>query len=91
MHTKLWTQKSLEIKHQCFLCIQGITCLEVTIYSSYYSYSCHSKTFIDATKKPGPGAHCPEKVSITKKAAPAHSMGIRHSEYICPLIIDVSD
>ena len=45
----------------------------------------------DATKKPGPGAHCPEKVTITKKASPSHSMGIRHSEYTCPLIIDVSD
>ena len=46
---------------------------------------------VDATKKPGPGAHSPEKVTVTKKASPAHSMGIRHSEYICPLIIDVSD
>lgn len=49
------------------------------------------KSFLDATKKPGPGAHSPEKVTISKKSAPAHSMGIRHSEYICPLIIDVSD
>lgn len=56
-------------------------------------FSLYSRNYMpgDATKKPGPGAHCPEKVSITKKAAPAHSMGIRHSEYICPLIIDVSD
>uniref|UniRef100_H2YFT8 Outer dense fiber protein 3 n=1 Tax=Ciona savignyi TaxID=51511 RepID=H2YFT8_CIOSA len=41
----------------------------------------------DATRKPGPGAHSPEKVVINKKQAPQHSFGIRHSEYTAPLII----
>ena len=45
----------------------------------------------DNTRKPGPGAHSPEKVVINKKAAPKYSLGTRHSEYICPLIPDVSD
>ncbi len=45
----------------------------------------------DATKKPGPGAHSPEKVVVNKKAAPSYSMGSKHSEYITPLIIDVPD
>ena len=45
----------------------------------------------DNTVKPGPAAHSPEKVVVTKKSAPAISMGIKHSEYICPLIIDTSD
>lgn len=43
----------------------------------------------DATAKPGPGAHRPEDVYITKRQAPSFSLGIRHSEYITPLIIDV--
>ena len=46
---------------------------------------------LDATKKPGPGAHSPEKVSINKQAAPSYSMGVKHSEFICPLIIDATD
>ncbi|EDO39533.1 predicted protein [Nematostella vectensis] len=45
----------------------------------------------DSTKKPGPGAHSPEKVYINKHQAPKISLGIRHSEFITPLIIDVSD
>lgn len=45
----------------------------------------------DNTRKPGPGAHSPEKVYVNKKRMPAFSMGIRHSEFITPLIIDVLD
>nr|XP_039270797.1 outer dense fiber protein 3-like [Styela clava] len=45
----------------------------------------------DNTRKPGPGAHSPEKVYINKTRAPACSIGIRHSEFITPLIIDVLD
>nr|XP_009858590.1 outer dense fiber protein 3-like [Ciona intestinalis] len=45
----------------------------------------------DNTRKPGPGAHSPEKVYINKRKAPVVSMGIRHSEFVCPLIIDVTD
>ncbi|XP_014662383.1 PREDICTED: outer dense fiber protein 3-like [Priapulus caudatus] len=45
----------------------------------------------DRTSKPGPGAYSPEKVRLNKQASPTFSMGIRHSEYITPLIIDVTD
>lgn len=45
----------------------------------------------DSTMKPGPGAHSPEKVLINKTQAPSFSLGIRHSEYITPLITDVAD
>jgi len=45
----------------------------------------------DNTRKPGPGAHSPERVYVNKRKAPAVSMGIRHSEFITPLIIDVVD
>lgn len=56
-------------------------------------YSMLQRNFMpgDATKKPGPGAHSPEKVVINRPCPPAVSLGIRHSEYICPLIIEVPD
>ncbi|GCC37903.1 hypothetical protein chiPu_0016412 [Chiloscyllium punctatum] len=43
------------------------------------------------TQKPGPGAHSPEKVTVNKPRPPAFSMGLRHSEFVTPLIIDISD
>ncbi|KAJ7390541.1 Outer dense fiber protein 3B [Desmophyllum pertusum] len=57
------------------------------------AYSMLQRNFMpgDSTQKPGPGAHSPEKVYMNKKKAPEFSLGIRHSEYICPLIIDCSD
>lgn len=46
---------------------------------------------VDATRKPGPGAHSPERVIVNKRSAPSYSMGVKHSEYVCPLIIDGSE
>uniref|UniRef100_A0A3Q3X7K8 Uncharacterized protein n=1 Tax=Mola mola TaxID=94237 RepID=A0A3Q3X7K8_MOLML len=45
----------------------------------------------DASKKPGPGAYNPENVTIHKARAPVYSLGIRHSEFVTPLVINVSD
>lgn len=45
----------------------------------------------DATKKPGPGEYNPEKVTVNKARAPAFSLGIRHSEFVTPLVLNVSD
>nr|XP_020462731.1 outer dense fiber protein 3-like protein 2 isoform X1 [Monopterus albus] len=45
----------------------------------------------NATKKPGPGAYSPEKVTVHKARAPAYSLGIRHSEFVTPLVVYVSD
>ncbi|KAJ8311035.1 hypothetical protein KUTeg_007580 [Tegillarca granosa] len=45
----------------------------------------------DTTQKPGPGAHCPERVIIHKPQRPQFSFGIRHSQYMAPLIIDCVD
>ncbi|XP_066541106.1 ciliary microtubule associated protein 1B [Hoplias malabaricus] len=45
----------------------------------------------DNTKKPGPGAHYPEQVSFTSLKAPSFSFGVRHSEFVAPLIVDVTD
>ncbi|XP_013395447.1 outer dense fiber protein 3 [Lingula anatina] len=42
----------------------------------------------DSTQKPGPGAHSPEKFFPHKRTNPKFSFGIRHSEYIAPLIVD---
>lgn len=56
-------------------------------------YSMLTRNFMpgDSTQKPGPGAHSPEKVYINKPSPPKFSLGIRHSEFITPLIIDVQD
>ncbi|XP_061428466.1 ciliary microtubule associated protein 1A-like [Lethenteron reissneri] len=41
----------------------------------------------DNTQKPGPGAHRPETcVSVTTRRAPTFRMGVRHSDYVMPLI-----
>lgn len=45
----------------------------------------------DATHKPGPGAHMPEKVWVHKREPPRFSFGIRHSQYIAPLIVNGVD
>ena len=44
---------------------------------------------IDNTIKPGPGTYCPENVYLNKKQAPKHSLGIKHSEFITPLIVEI--
>ncbi|KAM6963253.1 outer dense fiber protein 3-like protein 2b [Aplochiton taeniatus] len=45
----------------------------------------------DSTLKPGPGSHNPEKVTVHKPRAPAFSLGSRHSEFVTPLVINVTD
>jgi len=56
-----------------------------------YSITGRNEVPGDTTMKPGPGAHRPERVYVTKKQAPQFSFGIRHSEYTAPLIVDVPD
>ncbi|EDO37545.1 predicted protein [Nematostella vectensis] len=57
------------------------------------AYSMNGRNYMtgDNTLKPGPGAHSPEKVYVHKRNAPRFSFGIRHSEYIAPLIVDPVD
>ncbi|XP_053869910.1 outer dense fiber protein 3-like protein 2 [Malaclemys terrapin pileata] len=43
-----------------------------------------------AFRTPGPGTHSPEKVTAHRTRAPAYSLGVRHSEFVTPLIVDVS-
>jgi hypothetical protein len=57
------------------------------------AYSMLGRSYMpgDSTKKPGPGAYSPEKVHVNKPSPAKHSLGIRHSEYVTPLIIEVKD
>lgn len=45
----------------------------------------------DGTQKPGPGAHSPEKSWKHTQHSPMFSFGIRHSEYLAPLVQDCHD
>lgn len=57
------------------------------------SFSMQSRTSIpsDATRKPGPGTHSSEKVVAHLPRPPSYSLGIRHSEFVTPLVVDVLD
>ncbi|XP_060778877.1 ciliary microtubule associated protein 1B-like [Neoarius graeffei] len=45
----------------------------------------------DKTKKPGPGAHYPEQVILTRSSAPSFTFGVHHSEYLAPPVMDMDD
>ncbi|XP_039989455.1 outer dense fiber protein 3-B isoform X2 [Xiphias gladius] len=45
----------------------------------------------ETTEKPGPGAHYLEQVAVTRAKAPSFSFGLRHSDYITPLIVNVAE
>ncbi|KAK7108569.1 ciliary microtubule associated protein 1A-like [Littorina saxatilis] len=45
----------------------------------------------DSTRKPGPGAHSPERVVMNRKSAPAQTFGMRHSQYTCLPINEPTD
>ncbi|KAM4624882.1 outer dense fiber protein 3-like protein 2a [Polymixia lowei] len=40
---------------------------------------------------PGPGTHSPEKVQIHLPKPPSFTLGVRHSEFVTPLVVDVVD
>ncbi|XP_064184757.1 outer dense fiber protein 3-like protein 2a [Anguilla rostrata] len=45
----------------------------------------------DATRKPGPGTHDAEKVVAHMPRPPSFSLGVRHSEFVTPLVVGVPD
>ena len=55
-------------------------------------YSLGTRSFLpgDNTQKPGPGTYSPEKVFSPLSKGRGFSMGIRHSDFITPLIVDVA-
>nr|XP_054306037.1 outer dense fiber protein 3-like protein 1 isoform X2 [Pongo pygmaeus] len=46
---------------------------------------------LDLTPRPGPGTHEVQQVTVHKPHIPAFTMGIKHSLYLCPLVIDIRD
>lgn len=56
-----------------------------------YSMTSRNVMPSDGTQKPGPGAHSPEKTWTHKTKRPEYTFKIRHSQYICPLIVEVQD
>uniref|UniRef100_A0A8C7S5N5 Outer dense fiber of sperm tails 3-like 2a n=1 Tax=Oncorhynchus mykiss TaxID=8022 RepID=A0A8C7S5N5_ONCMY len=64
-----------------------------SVYLTQPSFSMQSRTTraSDQSQKPGPGTHSPEKVLLHLPRPPAFSLGIRHSEFITPLVVVVSD
>lgn len=53
-----------------------------------YSMTGRNNMPSDNTQKPGPGTYRPERVVINKNQRPKFSFGIRHSDYICPIIVE---
>lgn len=40
---------------------------------------------------PGPGTYSPEKFHVHLPKPPSYSLGVRHSEFVTPLVVDVVD
>ncbi|KAM3871451.1 outer dense fiber protein 3-like protein 2a [Diretmus argenteus] len=40
---------------------------------------------------PGPGTHSPEKFQMHLRRPPSFTLGVRHSEFVTPLVVDVID
>ncbi|CAG5127511.1 unnamed protein product [Candidula unifasciata] len=55
-----------------------------------YSLTSRHVMSTGSSQKPGPGAHMPQTASI-QRCSPAYSFGIRHSDHMTPLIVDVPD
>ncbi|ESO99029.1 hypothetical protein LOTGIDRAFT_201506 [Lottia gigantea] len=56
-----------------------------------YSMTSRNNMPGDSTQKPGPGAHSPQNSWSHKKKNPEFSFGVRHSQYITPLVVDIRD
>ncbi|XP_006774645.1 PREDICTED: outer dense fiber protein 3-like protein 1 [Myotis davidii] len=55
------------------------------IYSMAKRFACP----MDHTPQPGPGSHDVQLVTVHKPRTPAFTMGVKHSPYLCPLVIDI--
>ena len=65
--------------------------IQTEVYMSkapHYSLGARNYMPGDKVQKPGPGAHRPENVTINKPFASKHSLGVRHSQFTCPMIPD---
>ncbi|KAF7698887.1 outer dense fiber protein 3-B-like [Silurus meridionalis] len=59
--------------------------------SPQFSMSGRNELPGDRSQNPGPGAHYPEQVTFTRPKAPSFTFGVRHSEHLAPLILEVVD
>ena len=93
--TMQWHPMCTWRRHRSTPCLAGVTCLEVKSLHKPDSPIPLKLLFLllpDSTKKPGPGAYSPEKVSCNKMSSPKYSLGIRHSEYVyTPHFAEVQD
>ncbi|XP_006888436.1 PREDICTED: outer dense fiber protein 3-like protein 1 [Elephantulus edwardii] len=46
---------------------------------------------VDHTLRPSPGSHDVQQVTVHKPHIPAFTMGIKHSPYLCPLVVHIRD
>ncbi len=44
-----------------------------------------------STAIPGPGTYNPEKFNVHLRKAPSFTLGVRHSEFVTPLVVQVTD
>ncbi|KAF8572034.1 hypothetical protein P879_01390 [Paragonimus westermani] len=87
---------SLSSRTKVFGCSEtpGAGAYKVTALNVYkealptYSITARNLLPCDTTKKPGPGAYCPENVKVNQKSAPHYTFGLRHSEYKGEFITD---
>ncbi|KAA3673646.1 uncharacterized protein DEA37_0013995 [Paragonimus westermani] len=87
---------SLSSRTKVFGCSEtpGAGSYKVTALNIYkealptYSITARNLLPCDTTKKPGPGAYCPENVKVNQKSAPHYTFGLRHSQYKGEFITD---
>lgn len=56
-----------------------------------FSMQSRTKRPSNAFLNPGPGAYSPEKFKGHLPRQPSFTLGVRHSEFVTPLVVDVTD
>ncbi|XP_029900429.1 outer dense fiber protein 3-like protein 2a [Myripristis murdjan] len=56
-----------------------------------FTMQSRTKRPVYASVIPGPGTHSPEKVHLHLPKPPSFTLGIRHSEFVTPLVVNVID
>ncbi|KAM6202446.1 protein CIMAP1C [Rhynchocyon petersi] len=59
--------------------------------SPAYSMAGRTAFPVEHTPRPGPGAHDVQRVTAHKPRTPAFTMGVKHSPYLCPLVVHIRD
>ena len=56
-----------------------------------FSMQSRTKRAVSSPSNPGPGTYSPEKFHVHLPKPPSFTMGVRHSEFVTPLVVDVVD